>query len=51
MPEPVILVENLAFYGCVYGIRERKTIQATLDLVGLAGHAAELARSLSAGWR
>jgi ABC-2 type transport system ATP-binding protein len=43
--------ENLTFYGGVYGIRGRKPIEATLDLVGLAGHEVELARSLSAGWR
>ena len=43
--------ENLAFYGGVYGIRERKSIEATIDLVGLSGHAPELAGSLSAGWR
>ena len=43
--------ENLTFYGGVYGIRERKSIEATLDLVGLASHEAELARGLSAGWR
>ena len=43
--------ENLTFYGGIYGIRERKQIEATLELVGLAGHAAHLARSLSAGWR
>ena len=43
--------ENLTFYGGVYGIRDKRSIEATLDLVGLAGHEAELARSLSAGWR
>ncbi len=43
--------ENLTFYGGVYGIRDRKSIKTTLDLVGLAGHQAELARALSAGWR
>lgn len=43
--------ENLKFYGGVYGIRDRKQIEATLDQVGLVGHAAKLARSLSAGWR
>jgi ABC-2 type transport system ATP-binding protein len=43
--------ENLTFYGGVYGIHAKKSIQATLDLVGLAGHAGELARALSAGWR
>src|SRR5512137_1284448 len=43
--------ENLAFYGGIYGIRDKKPIEATLELVGLAGHKAELARSLSVGWR
>jgi ABC-2 type transport system ATP-binding protein len=43
--------ENLTFYGGVYGIREKKAIKATLDLIGLAGHEAELARALSVGWR
>ena len=43
--------ENLTFYGGVYGIWEKKLIKATLDLVGLADHPAELARGLSAGWR
>ncbi len=43
--------ENLTFYGGVYGIRDRKAIKATLALIGLAGHEAELARALSVGWR
>jgi ABC-2 type transport system ATP-binding protein len=43
--------ENLTFYGGVYGIHEKKQIEATLALVGLAGHRSELARALSAGWR
>ena len=43
--------ENLTFYGGVYGIHEKKQIEATLDLVGLTGHEPELARALSAGWR
>jgi ABC-2 type transport system ATP-binding protein len=43
--------ENLVFYGGVYGIRDKADIRATLELVGLAGHDLELARSLSAGWR
>jgi ABC-2 type transport system ATP-binding protein len=43
--------ENLTFYGGVYGIHEKKRIEATLALVGLAGHGSELARALSAGWR
>jgi ABC-2 type transport system ATP-binding protein len=43
--------ENLTFYGGVYGIRDKKRIEACLDLVGLAGHGPELAKALSAGWR
>jgi len=43
--------QNLVFYGGVYGIRDQKDIRGTLGLVGLSGHADELARSLSAGWR
>jgi ABC-2 type transport system ATP-binding protein len=43
--------ENLTFYGGVYGIRDRKGIERTLAMVGLAGHESELARALSAGWR
>jgi ABC-2 type transport system ATP-binding protein len=43
--------ENLTFYGGVYGIREKKALAATLDLVGLADHKSEIAGALSAGWR
>jgi ABC-2 type transport system ATP-binding protein len=43
--------ENLQFYGGVYGIRDKKRIQGTLEMVGLTGHDPTLARSLSAGWR
>lgn len=43
--------ENLVFYGGIYGIRDKRDIQGTLELVGLAGHEADLARDLSAGWR
>jgi ABC-2 type transport system ATP-binding protein len=49
--DDLTVLENLIFYGGVYGIRERKSIEATLDLVGLSGHETELARTLSAGWR
>jgi ABC-2 type transport system ATP-binding protein len=49
--DDLTVLENLTFYGGVYGIRERKRIEATLSLVGLAGHERDLARSLSAGWR
>jgi ABC-2 type transport system ATP-binding protein len=44
-------LENLTFYGGVYGIREARQIQETIALVGLDGHERELARQLSAGWR
>ncbi|HTX92319.1 MAG TPA: ABC transporter ATP-binding protein [Anaerolineales bacterium] len=43
--------ENLTFYGGVYGIRDKKQIESTLELVGLTGHGAELGSALSAGWR
>jgi ABC-2 type transport system ATP-binding protein len=43
--------ENLSFYGGVYGIRTRKAIEESLDLVGLSGQESELAGALSAGWR
>jgi ABC-2 type transport system ATP-binding protein len=49
--DDLTVLENLTFYGGVYGIRERKRIEATLSLVGLGGHERDLARSLSAGWR
>ena len=44
-------LENLTFYGGVYGITDKTRIRQTLELVGLQGHAATLTRSLSAGWR
>jgi ABC-2 type transport system ATP-binding protein len=44
-------LENLVFYGGVYGINDRKRIQQTLELVGLQGHESTLTKSLSAGWR
>jgi ABC-2 type transport system ATP-binding protein len=43
--------ENLQFYGGVYGITDRVRIDQTLAHVGLAEHATELTRGLSAGWR
>jgi ABC-2 type transport system ATP-binding protein len=45
------VLENLTFYGGVYGLRGRQPIQAAISLVGLDGHERDLARSLSAGWR
>ena len=43
--------ENLRFYAGVYGINDRPRIQKTLAHVGLTGHARDLTRELSTGWR
>ncbi|GJQ35540.1 MAG: multidrug ABC transporter ATP-binding protein [Anaerolineaceae bacterium] len=44
-------LENLTFYGGVYGITDRDRIKQTLELVGLTGHESTLTRDLSTGWR
>jgi ABC-2 type transport system ATP-binding protein len=44
-------LENLTFYGGVYGITDKARIQHTLELVGLQGHESTLTRNLSTGWR
>jgi ABC-2 type transport system ATP-binding protein len=44
-------LENLTFYGGVYGITDKAHIQRTLDLVGLSGHENTLTRDMSTGWR
>jgi ABC-2 type transport system ATP-binding protein len=44
-------LENLTFYGGVYGIHDRARIDETTTLVGLTGHERDMARDLSAGWR
>jgi ABC-2 type transport system ATP-binding protein len=49
--DDLTVLENLTFYGGVYGITDRKRIDSTLELVGLTEHARELTRGLSAGWR
>ena len=49
--DDLTVLENLTFYGGVYGIRDRDSIQATLKLVGLTGHDSTMTRSLSGGWR
>jgi ABC-2 type transport system ATP-binding protein len=49
--DDLTVLENLTFYGGVYGIRDKVRIQHTLELVGLTGHDSTLTRSLSAGWR
>ncbi len=49
--DDLTVMENLVFYGGVYGIRDKERIKATIELVGLNGHESTLTRSLSAGWR
>jgi len=44
-------LENLTFYGGVYGITDKTRILETLQLVGLSGHENTLTRDLSTGWR
>ena len=44
-------LENLTFYGGVYGINDKARIRHTLELVGLNGHENTLTRELSTGWR
>ena len=44
-------LENLTFYGGVYGIRDKSRIARTVEQVGLRGQESTLTRSLSAGWR
>jgi ABC-2 type transport system ATP-binding protein len=49
--DDLTVLENLIFYGGVYGIRDRRRIDETLAHVGLVGQEETLTRSLSAGWR
>jgi len=49
--DDLTVLENLRFYGGVYGITDKTRIRRTLELVGLTGHDSTLTRSLSAGWR
>lgn len=44
-------LENLTFYGGVYGITDKERIKQTLELVGLSGHESTLTRDMSTGWR
>ena len=44
-------LENLTFYGGVYGINDKARIQRTLERVGLKGHESTLTRDMSTGWR
>jgi ABC-2 type transport system ATP-binding protein len=49
--DDLTVLENLTFYGGVYGINDARRIDSTLELVGLVGQRDTLTRSLSAGWR
>jgi ABC-2 type transport system ATP-binding protein len=49
--DDLTVLENLTFYGGVYGITDKARIKQTLEQVGLQGHDSTLTRSLSAGWR
>jgi ABC-2 type transport system ATP-binding protein len=49
--DDLTVLENLTFYGGVYGITDKARIARTLGLVGLTGHESTLTTSLSAGWR
>ena len=49
--DDLTVLENLTFYGGVYGITDKTRIARTLELVGLRGHDSTLTRTLSAGWR
>src|SRR5215212_466411 len=49
--DDLTVLENLTFYGGVYGITDKARIRRTLEMVGLTGHDFTLTRSLSAGWR
>ncbi len=43
--------ENLAFYGGVYGVRQRQRLEEVLEMVGLQEHRRSSVNSLSTGWR
>lgn len=49
--DDLTVLENLTFYGGVYGIGDPARIRMTLEQVSLVGHETALARTLSAGWR
>jgi ABC-2 type transport system ATP-binding protein len=49
--DDLTVLENMTFYGGVYGVTDKARIMRTLELVGLIGHEPTLTKSLSAGWR
>ncbi len=49
--DDLTVLENLTFYGGVYGVTDRKQILETAARVGLNGLERALTRDLSTGWR
>lgn len=49
--DDLTVLENLTFYAGVYGLRDRRRLDETLDLVGLRGHEDDLTRDLATGYR
>ena len=49
--DDLTVLENMTFYGGVYGIGAPPRIRETLNRVGLTGHESTLTGSLSGGWR
>ncbi|MGA9399034.1 MAG: ABC transporter ATP-binding protein [Anaerolineaceae bacterium] len=49
--DDLTVLENLTFYGGVYGIRDPRRIRKTIDQVSLKGHERQLVKGLPAGWR
>lgn len=49
--DDLTVMENLTFYGGVYGVTDKTRLVETLERVGLSGYQREMTRSLSAGWR
>jgi ABC-2 type transport system ATP-binding protein len=49
--DDLTVLQNLEFYGGVYGVKKGEPIFRTLNLIGLQDHRQVLTRSLSAGWR
>ena len=49
--DDLTVLENLVFYGGVYGIKDKSRMNEVLDLVALTGRESEMTSGLSAGWR
>jgi ABC-2 type transport system ATP-binding protein len=49
--DDLTVLENMSFYGGVYGVTDKHRIMRTLELVGMTGHEPTLTKTLSAGWR